>query len=111
MKWWPLLLALSSSLAHARTPADDVSDFYLCDTCTTENQFKRSLIGQVPDEAGRFSVFIGNTRTGVLYLVHYTADEKAAAGDAPIRFDLIERQDEATEAHFRDLIQAGREID
>ncbi|HUD42046.1 MAG TPA: hypothetical protein VMR06_08625 [Dokdonella sp.] len=109
MKWLPFFLVLLSLLAGARTPADDVSAFYLCDTCTSEDQFKRSLMGQVPGEAGQFSVFIGNTKTCVLYLIHYTADDKAAAGDAPIRFDLVERQDEATEAHFRDLIEAGRE--
>lgn len=109
MKWLPILLALLPSVADTRTPADDVSAFYLCDTCASEDQFKRSLMAQVPGEAGRFSVFIGNTKTSVLYLIHYTADEKAAAGDSPIRFDLVERQDEATEAHFRDIILAGRE--
>ncbi len=109
MKWLPLLLSLLSPLTNARTSADDVSAFYLCDTCTSEDQFKRSLMEQVPGEVGRFSVFIGNTKTSVLYLIHYTLKGKAASGDEPIRFDLIERQDEATEAHFRDLIQAGRE--
>lgn len=109
MKLLLSLLLFAPLPAFAHGPANDASEFYLCDSCTSEDDFRRSIVAQDPGNPGAFSSFIGNTKSGVLYLIHYRVERGRASEANILTVDRIERQNEATESHFKELVKAIRE--